>query len=180
MEVDPAAAVDRGRYAGETYYFCSPSCHSRFNAHPEKFIYRSNTPGETSSKPFTAHEPSPRYGSAGRSTTHDSPFTIHHSSSTPLYTCPMHPEIERDQPGDCPICGMALELKTISADSAEDDSDLIDMTRRFWIGAALTLPVFLLAMSHLIPHTPSWLSDDESRWIQFVLSTPVVLGAGFD
>ena len=74
---------------------------------------------------------------------------------------------------------MALELKTISADSAEDNSELIDMTRRFWIGAALTLPVFLLTMSHLVPHALSWLSGDVSRWIQFVLSTPVVLWAGW-
>jgi Cu+-exporting ATPase len=91
----------------------------------------------------------------------------------------MHPEIERDQPGDCPICGMALEFKTISADSAEDNSELIDMTRRFWIGAALTLPVFLLAMSHLDPRTPSWPSDDLSRWIQCIFSTPVVVWAGW-
>jgi P-type Cu+ transporter len=170
MEVDPAAAVDRGRYEGETYYFCSPSCHSRFNAHPEKFIKGKNA---------GAHQPSLRYGSAGHSTTHHSPITIHHSPTPPLYTCPMHPEIERDQPGDCPICGMALELKTISADSAQDNSELRDMTRRFWIGAALTLPVFLLAMSHLLPHPSSRLSDDLSRWIQFVLSTPVVLWAGW-
>jgi Cu+-exporting ATPase len=91
----------------------------------------------------------------------------------------MHPEIERDRPGDCPICGMALELKTISADSTEDNSELIEMTRRFRIGMALTLPVFLLAMSHLVPTAPVWLSNDLSRWIQFVLSTPVVLWAGW-
>ena len=90
----------------------------------------------------------------------------------------MHPEIERDQPGDCPICGMALEPRTISADSAAENAELIDMTRRFWIGAALTLPVFLLAMSHLVPDAPPWLSGDVARWIQFVLSTPVVLWAG--
>jgi heavy metal translocating P-type ATPase len=96
-----------------------------------------------------------------------------------LYTCPMHPEIERDTPGDCPICGMALEPKTISAPTAEDDSELIDMTRRLWIGAALTLPVFVLAMSHLIPNAPEWMSGDASRWIQFVLTTPVVLWAGW-
>jgi Cu+-exporting ATPase len=95
-----------------------------------------------------------------------------------IYTCPMHPEIERDQPGDCPICGMALEPKTISAADPADDAELIDMTRRFWIGAALTLPVFLLAMSHLWPNAPAWLSGDASRWIQFALSTPVVLWAG--
>jgi Cu+-exporting ATPase len=96
-----------------------------------------------------------------------------------IYTCPMHPEIEQDGPGDCPICGMALEPKTISAGSPEDDAELVDMSRRFWIGAALTLPVFLLAMSHLWPNAPAWLSGDASRWIQFVLSTPVVLWAGW-
>jgi Cu+-exporting ATPase len=91
----------------------------------------------------------------------------------------MHPEIERDRPGSCPICGMALELKTISADSTADNSELIEMTRRFWIGAALTLPVFLLAMSHLVPSAPQIFSSDLSRWVQFVLSTPVVLWAGW-
>jgi Cu+-exporting ATPase len=91
----------------------------------------------------------------------------------------MHPEIEQEGPGTCPICGMALEPKTISAATTEDDSELRDMTRRFWIGAALTLPVFLLAMSHLIPNTPPWLSGDFARWIQFALTTPVVLWAGW-
>jgi Cu+-exporting ATPase len=95
------------------------------------------------------------------------------------YTCPMHPEIERDKPGGCPICGMALEPKTISAASPEDDSELNDMTRRLWIGAALTVPVFLLAMSHLIPNAPPWMSGDASRWLQFALTTPVVLWAGW-
>jgi Cu+-exporting ATPase len=74
---------------------------------------------------------------------------------------------------------MALEPKTISAGSPEDDGELIDMSRRFWIGAALTLPVFLLAMSHLWPNAPAWVAGDASRWIQFVLSTPVVLWAGW-
>jgi Cu+-exporting ATPase len=100
-------------------------------------------------------------------------------SSGAIYTCPMHPEIERDGPGSCPICGMALEPKTISAATVEDDSELTDMTRRLWIGAALTLPVFLLAMSHLIPSAPPWMSGDGSRWIQFALTTPVVLWAGW-
>ena len=96
-----------------------------------------------------------------------------------IYTCPMHPEIEQDKPGNCPICGMALEPKTISAGSPEDDAELTDMSRRFWIGAALTLPVFLLAMSHLWPNAPAWVAGDASRWIQFVLSTPVVVWAGW-
>jgi P-type Cu+ transporter len=96
-----------------------------------------------------------------------------------IYTCPMHPEVEQDGPGACPICGMALEPKTISAATAEDDSELNDMTRRLWIGAAFTLPVFLLAMSHVIPNAADWMSGDASRWIQFALTTPVVLWAGW-
>jgi Cu+-exporting ATPase len=160
MKVDAGSAAGKSSYAGQVYYFCSSSCHSKFNAHPEKFIEGENVGAHQTVVP-------------------DKNSPKQESHLGPIYTCPMHPEIERDQPGDCPICGMALELKTISADSAEDDSELIDMARRFWIGAALTLPVFLLAMSHLVPHAPSWLSGNVSRWIQFVLSTPVVLWAGW-
>lgn len=160
MEVDANSAAGRTNYRGEVYYFCSSSCHSRFNSHPEKFIEGGDTRAQKMATP-------------------DKNSAKQEIPPGAIYTCPMHPEIERDQPGDCPICGMALELKTISADSTEDNSELIEMTRRFWIGAALTLPVFLLAMSHLVPSAPSWLSSDLSRWIQFVLSTPVVLWAGW-
>lgn len=99
-----------------------------------------------------------------------------------IYTCPMHPEIEQDHPGDCPKCGMALEAKTMAAgDDAEENAELRDMTRRFWIGAALTLPVFLLAMAHLIPalSRQSWADSHASRWLQFALTTPVVAWAGW-
>jgi Cu+-exporting ATPase len=97
-----------------------------------------------------------------------------------IYTCPMHPEVQQDHPGYCPKCGMALELKTVSA-VEEEDHELDDMTRRFWIGGALALPVFLLAMAHLIPSLrhESWAMGDTSRWIQFILATPVVVWAGW-
>ncbi|MHB1399566.1 MAG: heavy metal translocating P-type ATPase [Trichloromonadaceae bacterium] len=99
-----------------------------------------------------------------------------------IYTCPMHPEIEQDHPGDCPKCGMALELKTAGAGSAEgDNTELRDMTRRFWIGAALTLPVFILAMAHLVPALARQFGADShtSRWLQFALTIPVVWWAGW-
>jgi Cu+-exporting ATPase len=96
-----------------------------------------------------------------------------------IFTCPMHPQIEQDRPGDCPICGMALEPKAIAAGSEEENAELRDMTHRFWIGAALSLPVFLLAMAHLFPNAPMWFESDVSRWIQFALSAPVVLWAGW-
>lgn len=96
-----------------------------------------------------------------------------------IYTCPMHPEVRQDHPGACPICGMALEPGAAVAE--EDNAELNDMQRRLWIGAVLTLPVFLLAMSHLVPGLShdSWVMGDTSRWLQFVLSTPVVLWAGW-
>jgi P-type Cu+ transporter len=98
-----------------------------------------------------------------------------------IYTCPMHPQIEQDHPGACPICGMALELKTVSAaDSGEDDhTGLRDMTRRLWISSALTLPIFALAMVHLVPSLMTFANSPLSRWAQFLLSTPVVLWAGW-
>ena len=98
-----------------------------------------------------------------------------------IYTCPMHPEIEQDHPGNCPKCGMALEPKSVSGDIEEDDSELRSMTRRFWIGTALTLPVFIVAMAHLVPawSHAEWVSGELSRWGQFILSTPAVLWAGW-
>src|SRR5271156_2824879 len=74
------------------------------------------------------------------------------TSAKPQYTCPMHPEIRQDHPGNCPKCGMTLELKTATAGTADDEgAELRNMTMRFWMGAALTLPVFVLAMVHLVP-----------------------------
>jgi Cu+-exporting ATPase len=92
------------------------------------------------------------------------------------YICPMHPEISQDHPGSCPICGMALEPDVVSADDKEDP-ELKMMSRRFWICAALTLPIFVIAMSDMIPNQPLQrvVSMRTLIWIQFVLATPVVL-----
>jgi Cu+-exporting ATPase len=96
-----------------------------------------------------------------------------------IYTCPMHPQIEQDHPGNCPICGMTLEPKNIVPESEQENAELRDMTRRFWIGAALSVPVFILAMWHMLPSAPHWVQGDISRWAQFILSTPVVLWCGW-
>jgi Cu+-exporting ATPase len=96
-----------------------------------------------------------------------------------IYTCPMHPQIEQDHPGYCPICGMALERKNAPGGKEEENTELRDMTFRLWIGALLSIPVFILAMSHMVPGAPGWTQNDLSRWAQFILSTPVVLWAGF-
>ena len=96
------------------------------------------------------------------------------------YTCPMHPEVVQDQPGDCPKCGMALEPMLTPHDDEDEGSEEQDLRRRLWISSVLTLPVFILAMAHLLPglgHS-HWINGDVSRWVQALLSTPVVLWAG--
>ncbi len=97
-----------------------------------------------------------------------------------IYTCPMHPEIRQEGPGSCPICGMALEPVMVTADDAPNP-ELLDMSRRFWIGAALSLPVVVLEMGAHVPglELHRLLSTQTSTWVQFVLATPVVLWAGW-
>src|SRR6185503_6642516 len=96
------------------------------------------------------------------------------------YTCPMHPEIIRDQPGSCPICGMALEPLVVTLDE-EENPELRDMSRRFWVAVVLTIPVFVLGMSDLIPGQPlqQLIPMSTLAWVQLVLATPVVLWAGW-
>lgn len=95
------------------------------------------------------------------------------------YTCPMHPEIRQMGPGACPICGMALEPVTVTADTGPS-AELTDMTRRFWVSLVLALPVFVLEMGgHLFPGLHDLISPKASVWIQFILATPVVLWGGW-
>ena len=95
-----------------------------------------------------------------------------------IYTCPMHPEIRQPGPGSCPICGMALEPEIVSADT-QPNAELADMTRRFWIGLALTLPVFALEMGGHLTVLQRWLGQQTSNWLQLFLATPVVLWVGW-
>jgi Cu+-exporting ATPase len=105
---------------------------------------------------------------------------VHPNLAGTIYTCPMHPQIEQDHPGVCPICGMALEPKVATADTDEEaGSELRDMTRRLWVAAVLALPVFLLAMAQLVPGFALVGYSPLVRWVQFLLSTPVVWWAGW-
>ena len=92
-----------------------------------------------------------------------------------IYTCPMHPEIRQPGPGSCPICGMALEPETVSLTDGPDP-EYLDMRRRFWVSAVLTLPLFVYAMGDMIPGQPfAQIAPDWSQWLQLLLATPVVL-----
>src|SRR5947207_1732932 len=116
MTIDEQDAAGSYEYDGVTYYFCHPSCLERFKAAPATFL--------TNEHRIPSVEPEALSG--GRLPT----------TSVAEYTCPMHPEVIRDRPGACPICGMALEPRTISLDE-EANPELVDMTRRFWIAAVL-------------------------------------------
>jgi Cu+-exporting ATPase len=95
-----------------------------------------------------------------------------------IYTCPMHPQIRQEGPGSCPICGMALEPEMVTAETLPNE-ELIDMTRRFWIGLALTVPVFVLEMGGHFIHLEQWVTPALNNDIQFAFATPVVLWAGW-
>ncbi|HZW85850.1 MAG TPA: heavy metal translocating P-type ATPase [Gallionella sp.] len=144
-------------YAGEQYYLCSQHCLKKFQANPTEYL--------NPVLPYT--------DTAGKG--------AHAAKSVQVageYICPMHPEIVRNEPGNCPICGMTLEPRNISA---EDNTELNDMTRRFWVSATLALPVFLIAMgTDLLPQAmPSLISMTALQWIEFALATPVVMWGGW-
>jgi Cu+-exporting ATPase len=149
MLVRPETAAGNYKYKNKDYYFCSTGCLNKFRQNPEFFL-------QIKEKKETITE-----------------------SRGVEYTCPMHPEIVQIGAGPCPICGMALEPKTISLDDAPDP-EYADMKRRFWISAVLTVPVFAFAMAEMIPAIASQnlISPRTILWIQFVLTTPVVLYGG--
>jgi len=157
MSVDPEHAAGSVEYQGKTYYFCSTHCVHRFRENPEAFL---NKPAV---QPIGITRQAPAQPKPDQK-----------------YTCPMHPEIIRDGPGSCPICGMALEPLTVSLEE-EENHELKDMTRRFWIAVLAAIPVFLLGMSDLYPGQPlqQLVSMRTLQWIQLVLASPVVLWCGW-
>lgn len=150
MLVRPDSAAGKFEFDGKTHYFCAVRCRDRFRQNPSNYL-------DPAAKP----EP---MKSAGE--------------TDAQYTCPMDPEIVQIGPGICPICGMALEPMTISLDD-RPDPEYLDMKRRFVICAALTLPVFVIAMAEMFPSFHSVVSPRISVWIQFALSLPVVFWGGF-
>jgi len=150
MMVDPASAISHA-HASATYYFCGKRCHDKFAADPASYL-----------QPVaTAAAPEPKAGTGT------------------VWTCPMHPEIRRDAPGACPICGMALEPLMPTAESTEN-AELRDMTRRMWISAALTLPLLWAMLGEIVPSIDPMMLFGHApvAWAQLALATPVVLWGG--
>jgi Cu+-exporting ATPase len=149
MSVNPETSKHRFEHDGTTYYFCSNGCRTKFEADPGKYLDKAKAEAKQAPVP------------AGT-----------------IYTCPMHPEIRQVGPGTCPICGMALEPDVVSLDDAPNP-ELADMTRRFWIGAALSLPPVVLEMGGHLVGGHGLIDPTLSNWIQLAFSTPVVLWAGW-
>lgn len=201
MMVDPATAKPQAEHAGETYFFCHPGCAQKFRENPEQYLTPKTLgsglvtlgapkpPAVPVSPPPVAQEadyvcpmcpevreqkPGP-CPACGMSLEPERPV----ARTKTEYTCPMHPQIVRPGPGACPICGMALEPRTVSVHD-EENPELRDMTRRFWLSVALTAPLLAIAMAPMIAgmgpahfFPAGWL-----EWIELLLATPVVLWGG--
>ena len=152
MSVDPLSAAGTYDHAGTTYYFCSLGCVERFRSDPDGYLSGTYTQSMD-----------------------DAP-----AQPGTDYICPMCPDVVSEKPAACPSCGMALEPRTVTVED-EGNPELADMTRRFWVGLALALPVLVLAMADMIPGRPlqDVLSPRLSHWLQFALATPVVGWVGW-
>ncbi len=201
MSVDPARAAASLEHEGKLYHFCCKGCAEKFKADTAKYLSPNFKPAGM--HPMVQLAPAPAKpvepASATKAATYVCPMDPEIRQSRPgacpkcgmalepevplasamtKWTCPMHPEIVRDAPGACPICGMALELMTATT-QADDNPELRDMTRRFWWGVLLGVPLVVLAMAHMIGPWAYGISPRLATWIEFVLATPIVLWAGW-
>ncbi len=160
-----AGAQWSSAFEGTTYHFCCDGCRDLFAADPAKYLNAPRKPAHQ----VAPHQASPQAASAASATATP-------TGAASGYTCPMHPEVVRDVPGPCPLCGMALEPIAITAD-AQPDPELAGMSRRFWICAALATPAVALSMLDSIPGLPVTraLGPAAVVWIQAILATPVVV-----
>ena len=191
MDVTPgAAAGGSAEHAGVTYWFCSPRCREKFVAEPARYA------GATRAQPRAPHaagddriftcpmHPEVRHKGPGSCPKCGMALELLAPAvpraSRIEYTCPMHPQIVRPGPGACPICGMALEPRTVGA-AEEENPELRDMTRRFWVSTVLTLPLLASVMGDMLPGQPlrHLVSPRVAAWTQLVLATPVVLWGGW-
>ena len=182
MSVDPETAKHRFIYNGVEYSFCCAGCREKFAGDPERYLSPAADERESASGVHTCPM-HPEVVNDGPGSCPDCGMALEPMAPTAPtrteFTCPMHPEIVEDRPGNCPICGMALEPCTVRIE--EDNPELDDMRRRFWVCAALSLPVLLLAMGDHLPGLQEIVGKVPHRVsavLQFLLASPVVLWGG--
>jgi Cu+-exporting ATPase len=163
MSVTAGKEADSIEHNAVMYHFCSESCATKFRADPDEYAGRDGSI-ESEHEHSACDEHGKHDATPKRKVPRDA-----------VYTCPMHPEVRQVGPGDCPKCGMALE--PVDATAEQDDTELRDMTRRFWIATAFTAPLLVYVMGNMLFGHPfeSWISPAVSQWAELVLATPVVL-----
>ena len=183
MRVDPATSTRTAEFKGTTYYFCCDGCRTKFQADPAKYLRKARDTASTAA-PKASQYTCPMHPEVVKDGPGSCPKcgmalvpVIPAPPTTGEYTCPMHPEIRSSQPGNCPKCGMAL---VPVAGAQEDDSELRDMTRRFLVGAVLSLPLVFIAMApYFGVAKPLGLAPHVRMYVEFALGTPVVLWSGW-
>jgi Cu+-exporting ATPase len=194
MDVDITAPAATLLHEGTTYLFCSSHCLEKFKASPDSFTGAGKTKPEQTIPPSSESELKtniftcpmhPEIQQEGPGTCPKCGMALEPLIATTLverveYTCPMHPEIVQGAPGSCPKCGMALESRTMSVEEGENP-ELVDMRRRFYLSIILTVPEFIIAMGHMLPGHPlmALASPRIYGWIELLLTSPVVLWAGW-
>jgi len=179
MDVKGSPPPPSSEYKGRSYYFCSLGCKARFEAQPERYLGSADIAAAGRDDAGLRIE-MPHPSSDAKSSGPPEPVDLiaetaaGGTSGGVEYTCPMHPEILRQAPGSCPICGMALELRTFSSGQSEANPELTDMSRRFWVSSGFTLPILIAGMSGMWPMRMALAS-----WVEFALATPVVLWGGW-
>jgi Cu+-exporting ATPase len=194
MTVDPSAGKPTHEHDGRTFHFCHAGCRDRFAAAPQDYLIAEDpvcgmSVDRAAARHLAKHEGQRFYfcsaGCQAKFEAEPAKYLDGRPAPEPMpkgtkYTCPMHPEIVQEGPGDCPLCGMALEPMGVPSGAEGPNPELVDFTRRFWVGAALTLPVFILAMApHLGLPLRAWLGEGVSVWAELFLATPVVLWGGW-
>ncbi len=159
MTVDPSPAAASREYGGRTWYFCCAGCATKFQADPEKYV--------------SSAEAAPTEDSQAGEKKPSEPFP----DAKATYTCPMDPEVRQAGPGSCPKCGMALEPQMPAAESEEEDPELRAMTRRFWVGVVLSVPLVGIAMAHMVGR--ALVPPAIQAWVELALATPVVFWCGW-
>ncbi|RWQ12146.1 heavy metal translocating P-type ATPase, partial [Mesorhizobium sp.] len=192
MTVDPAAGKPSATLGGHSYHFCSEGCRTKFQKEPEAFLNATDPVcgmkvERATAKHFVRHEGKGFYfcsaGCKAKFEADPQKYLSGQPAPEPMpkgtqYTCPMHPEIVRDKPGSCPICGMALEPMGVPTGDEGPNPELVDFTRRFWVSAVLSIPLLLITMGPMLglPFR-DWLGEQPAAWIELALATPVVLWA---
>ena len=194
MTVDPNADKPTYEHEGQVYRFCCAGCRDKFAASPEDYLEADDpvcgmTVARASARHVAKHAGQRFYFCSARcqDKLEGDPAAYLKGRPAPepmpegtLYTCPMCPEVVQEGPGDCPSCGMALEPMGVPAGDQGPNPELVDFTRRFWIGAALTVPVLALAMGPMIGlPLREWIGATIAGWAELVLATPVVLWSGW-